>query len=258
MRGSYPAAQFGALNGKEVAQVLADGIKGKSGLPLALDPRVGHVIFDDFLSSSTTGNAGFGTNTTGTSSGASILQSPSGTSGIIATGASGSTSNGAIFMSSFALNAAASTFYCEMRFRPVSVYSATEREVIYLGLMNSIIYGAPANGVYWSYDVNSYGQFLAKTTVASSTATTEILDGGGGRDSAPCSNADYVRVGFIYEAGVRVDWFFNGQSIGTASTTNLPSGNVALCAKLDKVNGTDTRNVAVDYIYMAQVFDSER
>lgn len=257
MRGSYSSVIFSSNNGRPSSQSLTDAFVGKSQLPFFIDPFFGAVIFDDFLSAGAGGNTNWTVAVVGNSVGAGST-SANDAMGVVFNGASGNgtPSRGFHYLATNGIEPDTAKIFFQCRIGVSTLSNGTDPFEVRVGLFDGLGAGDPSNGILWKYDQANNGNFWEIVTRSSGVDTTEVLDGNGGRDTAPVTVA-YQTVGFILDS-TGVDFYFNKEKIGSKITTNIPTSNVGPAIKLDKTTGTQTRNYLLDYVYLAYLMNSER
>ncbi len=241
--------------------VLEDGIRGRSGLPLAIDPRHGVILFDDFLTAQATGNMEWTVGTAGTSNGPGVTDVEAGELGVSYNGAvgNGGASRGYTYMGVNGFAPHAGKTYVEIKMRFGSLSDVTDPYVGYFGIGDSVGDGDMTDGVYFVYDQATDGDYWRGKTARAGVRTSLVMDGGGGRASAPVTTGAQV-LGMIIDGSTSVEFFHNRVSKGTI-ITNLPnsiSTIAGLINKLDKTTGAGSRNYVLDYWYFAHIFTTPR
>jgi len=107
-----------------------------------------------------------------------------------------------------------------------------------------------ANGVYFSYDRASSGNFFRIVTANASTRTTTVTG------TAVAAGTWYKLRAVINAAGTSVEYFINGISVGTIAT-NIPTLPISPFMHSIRSAGGPS-SFYIDYFYMQQTFTTPR
>jgi hypothetical protein len=135
--------------------------------------------------------------------------------------------------------------------------NATERFVVYSGIVQPAAFAAPQNGIFFYYDE---GGILPTSQInwkcyTSSTSTRTLTT------SSIQVNANqwYKLKAVINAAATSVGFYIDGTLVAT-HTTNLPSTSLgyALNSSIQKTTGTTARTLQIDYAAIAQTLTTPR
>jgi hypothetical protein len=216
-----------------------------------LNPLKYSVVFEDFYNAINSLTSGFTAVVSGTSAFANVIQIPIDITevGVVRLG-TGSTATGraAIFNSGDSIRLGNNRFLYQQRSRVVAGLSnPTDRYILRYGLMNSVTTGAtePTRGIYFRYrDDQNNGNWVL---VCRSFNIETVIN-----TSIPPTISSFSTYSFIYRAGLGVEFFIDGVSVGTI-TNNIPIGfgnELGIAASyISKTIGTTTRTVECDYVF---------
>lgn len=209
----------------------------------ALDPRYKSVFFDDFTSyyslcyAGTTGaGASYGGGTASGYPGNLILNT-------------GTTSTGGVIVGQCSNNRYINTSL-QLIFETVlwvpTLSTASEEFALFVGFNDfgtTISSSHPTNGIYFSYDRATDGDFWATNTVNGGSATKNV-------SSSAVSASGWVRLTIINTNG-SVAFKVNGSTVQT-HTTNIPTNPCGFSTSYRKKAGTTNRSMYLDYLYCSE------
>lgn len=132
------------------------------------------------------------------------------------------------------------------RFKIPSISDETQSFQVILGFGDSAFALAPTDGVYMSIGPGTVG-------IQNNTSSNSIRTNSGAL-LTPVANTDYIariRVSNV-DGTLTSSFFINGSQLGTALTTNIPSGagrELGIQFGIAKLIGTTSRVIGCDWIY---------
>jgi hypothetical protein len=203
------------------------------------------LVLDDFIASTTTGQANWNVSSSGTGAGVTQIATLFGRQGV------NSLSTGTTNTGRTCLNKGGNIILfdnglvvTEMSVRFEDLSTGTDRYTFYAGFGDNIAAGDHLDGLYFEYAEGTSGNFWRIKSSNNGTRTTTVTT------SAILADTWYKLKIEIAPSGTRADFFVNGANIGNI-TTNIPTGtgrNTGHLLKIEKSIGGTARLVYADYI----------
>lgn len=222
--------------------------------PRQPDPRYGFFVFDEFLGTDRVGTLDWITNAGTINFAVATATNP----GILTIAQLTASALGNLRLNQANVQLGTMDVYFECILAIPTLATISEDFCVTVGLNDGIAFsstGVAVDGVYFQINRGVNGAKWILNTSSNSTVTTQNTT------SADIVAGTYYRVGCYIAAGASVQFFLNGATLGTAITTNIPSGasrQTGLQIKLDKIAGTTTGTVNVDYIALWGFYNGQR
>lgn len=251
-----------AINGVGATKLFSEMITGKREYPIAIDPRRGSIIFEEWVTASSGGKLGWTAigSGTGATSGVGLSSNDAFGDVFVAATGNGGAARSLLYLGVNSVDLSAGKTFMEFRSKFVALSDGSDPYECWVGLGDTVAAGDPTDGLGWGYDQPNHGNFDVPYAFGGSSGTDLVLDGGGGRETSAITADAWVRRSAIIESdSSSVEFFTDGTSKGSI-TTNIPVSGEVLgpIIKIDKTTGSNQRLLRLDYFYLCQIFDNER